>query len=401
LTTPTFCCGFECGLFFAGGTGHHQTGSGTPTFNTSIKRSGSRALRCNATGAAVTARAVVFLANELGQVGRFYVYFDGALPNGDCSIHCVGNVSSPSGPNVRFQASDSKLYAAVDTTLGASGVTVTTGQWYRIDFNYLISLAGNDLSDVNVDGISCGQATALGTGSGTQTQTIGVIGAVTADIYFDDTITSITADDYPIGAGYVNHFIPTADGTHNIAGANDFEITLTGTDITNATTNAYQLVDDIPLENSTGIDFINLIAPPNATDYVEVSLSTAPGIVTPTAAPRAAEFLIAYRAAATQGNNLRVAYRDNNGGTQDDALNVSVGSTSMLYTRKQYASIPGGGAWTVTAFNNSRARCYTGDAAPDPYVHGYMIEAEWQTVAVGDGGGTDLPRSRLVMGVGR
>ncbi|HLE04216.1 MAG TPA: hypothetical protein VI729_06335 [Anaerolineales bacterium] len=199
----------------------------------------------------------------------------------------------------------------------------------------------------------------------------------TYDIYFDDFIRSNTPGDYPIGAGFVHHFVPTSDGTHNIAGADDFERTLTGTDITNATTDAYLLVDDIPLESALN-DWINLTAPPNATDYVEVVFGPAPGISTPTIAPRSVEFIAAFHAAAVQANNLRIAYRDNNGGTQDDVRNATIGSESILYVRKQYAAIPGGGAWTVTAFNNSLARCYSSDANPDPRLDGYMIEAEFQ-----------------------
>jgi hypothetical protein len=230
-----------------------------------------------------------------------------------------------------------------------------------------------------VDGIACGQhSEALASATLTQIR-LGSSSSETFDTFYDDLIVSQTSVDYPIGAGFVNHFVPTADGTHNVAGADDFERTLTGTDITNATTDAYLLVDDIPLESALN-DWINLTAPPNSTDYVEVVFGPAPGINTPTIAPRAVDFIVAYHAAAVQANNLRVAYRDNNGATQDDVRNATIGSESILYVRKQYSAIPGGGAWTATAFNNSRARCYSSDANPDPRLDGYMIEAEFEQV---------------------
>src|SRR3990170_4548894 len=88
----------------------------------------------------------------------------------------------------------------------------------------------------------------------------------TADFFHDDIVVSNTALDYPIGAGYVNHFVPTSDGSHNVAGAADFRRGDTTTDITNATTDAYQLVDDVPLDDVTpdADDHIRIVAPPNA-----------------------------------------------------------------------------------------------------------------------------------------
>jgi hypothetical protein len=54
------------------------------------------------------------------------------------------------------------------------------------------------------------------------------------------------------------------------------------------------------------------------------------------------------------------------------------GSTSDRYVTKQYGTMVGGGAWTLARFNALKVRFgYSGDAAPDQYWRGVMIEAEF------------------------
>jgi len=345
-----------------------------------VVRNGARSLRINST--AETGQALgAITTSTLVLVWRFYIRF-ASPPTSDCML-CYEGVGGGGNCGVGFKSSDSSIYAANNVStpvFGASGVPVTTGIWYRIDAK--IDSSGNPrLTDVQVDGIPCGQnSLSLASSSITQIN-LGSSASETFDIYYDDFIRSNTAGDYPIGEGYVNHFVPTSDGTHNIAGADDFELTLTGTDIRNGDNTAFEMVNDVPVDSSLG-DWINLTAPPNATDYVEIVFGPAPDILVPTVAPRSVEFIAAFHAAAVQTNNLRIAYRDNGGGTQDDVRNATIGSESIIYIRKQYAAIPGGGAWTPTAFADSRARCYSSDANPDPRVDSYMIEAEFPYVSL-------------------
>src|SRR5262249_34270136 len=153
------------------------------------------------------------------------------------------------------------------------------GTTYYIDVK-VVSTANPWLIDVKVNGTACGQKSATHTADTTSTPSM-ILGdsatPVTCDYLIDDVLASVTSGDYPIGDGYVNHFVPTSDGTHNVAGTGDFQRTLTGTDILNSTTTAFQLVDEVPLDSGTPTDFINLIAPPNATDYVEVVYGPASG----------------------------------------------------------------------------------------------------------------------------
>lgn len=383
--TPVFCCGFECGV-----SGAHWSSTGTVSFDTTTKRTGARSLRLNPS--ASTARVVQTISGV--NVIRFYVYF-ASLPTSSAQL-CFLTTSG----GVTFKSSDSKIYAGA-TVLGTTGVSVTTGQWYRIDCKVDVS-SGDTVSDVQVDGVACGQATSVGT-TPFNSITLGDDFNYTADIYMDDVLASSTLSDYPLGAGYVNHFIPTSDGTHNIAGTGDFQRTTTGTDILNATTTAYQLVDDVPLESGSSVDWINMVAPPNATDYVECVFGPASGISTPTVAPRAVEVIAGIHQAGTASGNMAIRLNDN--GTTNDIYSATGagGSTTVVYKRKHYATAPTGGAWTVAAgagnFNNLKMRYGSPaavDANPDQYLDCIMVEAEFEEVTVW----TSTTKFLMLMGAG-
>lgn len=379
--TPVFCCGFECGV-----SASHWSLDANTSFNTTIKRSGARSLRSNPT--ASTGDAFVSLTSASIHVFRVYIRFE-SLPSATIEL-MVGTGSVGSRPGAYFNSSDSKIYAGKGAaSLGATGVSVTTGQWYLVDIK-IIGTSNPTLIDVSVDGVSCGQASWASVYPAT-TYLVGnpINSNSTHDIYFDDIVISRTEADYPIGAGKVEHFVPTSDGTHNVAGANDFEVGTGGVDITNATTTAYQLVDDIPLQSGAPgtTDFINMVAPPNATDYVECVFGPAPGISTPTTAPRAVEVIAGIAQAGTGLGNMEIRLNDN--GTTDPVYSATgvAGVTTIAYKRKHYAAGPAG-AWVIGGggngdFTDLRVRFGSPaalDVNPDQYFTGAMIEAEFQQI---------------------
>ena len=385
--TPVLCCGFECGILTSGSGAvtdvHFTSTSGAPSISTTTIRSGARSLSCNAAGAAVIAGCAFSGTNQLRLIVRVYIYF-ATLPSADVTLAQFSNAASADGPGLRFQLSDSSLYAAVATTLGSTGIPVTTGQWYRVDADWTISAAGNDTADIRINGMACGQASAAGRASGIGTMGLGVIGAVTADVFFDDLVLSQTAADYPIGPGFVNHFVPTSDGTHNIAGAGDFQRGNTGVDILNATTTAWQLVDDIPLPSGTvdQADCQRGVAPANpTTDYVHGVFGPASGVPTPTRGPRAVDVILAHHQISTTSGQMEVRLDDN--GTVSTIFNTgaAAGVTTYRYARAQFATPPTGGSWAATGtsgnFNLVGYRFLAQDANPDQCLDAIMIEAEF------------------------
>jgi hypothetical protein len=306
-------------------------------------------------------------------VVRAYVYF-ATLPTTDGLVLGVGLTG------LYFKASDSKLYVGESTTLlGASGVAITTGVQYRLELKRTATTL-----DAQVDGTAVGQYS--GSFAAETSAIAGVpLGIHTRDQFTDDILISQTAADYPLGAGYVLSYIPNADGTHNVAGANDFERTLTGTDITNATTTAYQLIDERPLP-TTAVDFINGIAPPNSTDYVEWTYEDS----VESGDPRTVEAIFVHHDASGAGtNNFTVTLREHAGSTSANIFSgtTNVGAT-ITYKRAHFATVPGtSDAWTTTKFNALRSRFLVSDASPDPYIDAIMLEAEF---AVGGPVGTGL-----------
>jgi hypothetical protein len=393
--TPVFCCGFECGIILTGILGQHwtaTTGIASINTNASFVRSGARSLRINGTGGGGNGALVYSVVSSQTLVFRFYVYYT-TLPNIDTLVMVTGQGEARVG--AVFKNSDSSIYAGdiIAGTFGATGVSVTTGVWYLIDVK-VNSSANPWTVDVRVNGTACGQSTrAAVSQTMTELTTGGRTGvAITCDYYIDDVLASHTAADYPLGAGYVNHFVPTSDGTHNVAGAADFRRGDTTTDITNSTTDAYLLVDEVPLDDSTPDtdDHIRIVAPNAVTDYVECVYGPAPGISTPTVAPRTVEVMLGVFAAGAQPSDEIFKLNDN--GTVDNVYDGTgvAGITSGRYKRKNYALAPTGGAWTVVSgagnFNNIRFRYgYATDANPDKSLMCTMIEAEFASAVAGTG----------------
>lgn len=395
--TPVFCCGFECG----GNSTHIGLGA-TASIDTTTFNNGARSLRLHPSSQTTgTASSGINLS---GKVAVVRVYMKPAS-NPTASTHMISTNLGGVIAGLRFNSADSKWYAAFGTTLSSSGLTLTNAQ-HLVDFK--IDVTNNPWTlDISIDGTAIPQLTNAVAGSNlVNSLDFGSSTSNSYDIYFDDFVISLTGTDYPIGAGFVNHFVPTSDGTHNVAGAGDFKHGTAGTDITNSTTDAWTLVDDVPLPSGTPstTDLIGLIAPPNATDYVEVVMGPASGISTPTVAPRAVEAIIAIHQAGTGTGNMEVRLNDNGTNNAIYSATTVAGTTGFTYKRKHYATAPTGGAWTVTSgngdFNNLKVRFGSPasvDANPDQYLDAVMIEAEFAPLAPTTKGDSRL----LLLGVGR
>ena len=373
MSTPVFACGFECGVSMNTNL-HWGLGAGA-SFSTTTFRSGLRSLRCNVTLATNGFASHTNAASANFNVARVYVYF-ASLPTLTSDLCLVTDGGSTLG--AYFNAVDSKIYAGTSLiALGATGVSVTTGVWYRLDV--LVNTNANPQTvDVSVDGTACGQATVAVAAAAKSIWRVGdALAAATFDMFFDDFWASQSLADYPFGGGYIISYIPNADGTHTNNGANDVERTLTGTDINIATTTTYQLVGARPME-SASTDFINIKVA--ITDYVEIAYEDSVESV----APRSVEAIVGYHDASGAGtHNFVVTLRDSGGGTTADimaAATRNVGAT-MSWGRAHFTTIPGGGAWTLAAVNALRSRINASDASPDVYIDGLMLEAEYAPVS--------------------
>jgi hypothetical protein len=205
-------------------------------------------------------------------VWSVYVYFD-ALPN----INTLITYRAFPGPGyyrgIVYNAADHKLYTGGTATIGgATGITVTTGQWYLVECR-ITSTVSPWVIEGRVDGV------ALGTWTVATTAVPGAFGSVgfgnradaaaSFQVRFDDWQVSTTSGDYPLGgANSIKLLRPNADGTHDVAANQFFFGTGTGSPISGATTTVNASVDEIPATTS---DFISLQTAADPNGYVEVA----------------------------------------------------------------------------------------------------------------------------------
>ena len=354
---------------------------------TSIVRTGARAANLTAAATVRNWRSPTFAAAQRNTALRFFRQF---VSHHTVADKCVGGLFNAAGKEygLCWDLSETKYFVGHcdgnggNLVTAGSGITIPAndGRWYRIDVR-LNSSANPVLVDVAVDGVALGQASHA-IAAFDQAYAFGG-SQVSATFTFHDDDVEVDGDGanaYPIGPGQVFGFVPTADGTHSIIGTADFQRGNTAVDILNATTTAWQLVDDQPLPTGAvaEADCIRAIAPPNATDYVECVFGPATGSPTPVIAPRAVEVVLARHEIATGTCNTRTALNDN--GTVNDVLNATAaGVVTYRFARKHYATAPTGGAWTVVSgagnFNNIRSRFFSSDATPDVCLDAIMIEA--------------------------
>ena len=391
----SYCCGGECGVIGEAGSHLPVTAGTAPTIITATKRTGARAISFAAASAASTIRidTVLALASPREFVGRYYVYFPTSLPTGDLTLAFAG-ISLGQFGVAYFKASDSKIYAAYDnalpaTNIGATGISVVADTWYRIDLK-VDNRANPRLCDVQVDGQACGQASVAAAAADLSNYGFGCIvnPGVTYEFYLDDILVTAGFDSWPIGAGYVNKYSPNGDGTHNTGTAGNFT-DAAGTNITDATTDAYTHVDDVPMGG--GADNVEQRVA-STTNYVELTFEDSAEDV----APQGVDYLIEYKGAAANAYTGSWALRD---GTFEEkvALSPATGVTQR-YMVRHFPYPPSGLPWTDTLFDGLRTRIgYSGDATPDVQFESIMLEAAFKTVSaavVGSG-------YRTLLGVGR
>lgn len=381
---PVFCCGMECAAPL-GADGQHWSGVNTPTFETSVFRNGLRSGRCNPTAGSKYFMGPIEAVRLT--VIREYIRIT-TLPNGDVGLLGYANTGSRLWGLV-YKNSDGKFYAGSDAagtiTVGATGLVLTAndGVWHRIDLKIDTS-ANPHLIDGAIDGVALGQASVSAAAVDQGRRVLGnPFASPTYDIYFDDWISSYSPNDYPIGAGYVISLVPGSDGVHTGTGTNIAKGTIAtpvGDAVTSADTDVFNWANARPILGGAtdNTRLVNQVAVA-ALEYAEVKIEPS---VEPTA-PRAVEVLMADRQATTAAGSMeiRVVQKQTTPNGEVTIVNYQVvaGTTTDKYTTKQLGGLaPGGVPWTVPILKDLYGRFgFSGDATPDQYWRGMMIEAEF------------------------
>jgi hypothetical protein len=386
-------CGFE--LQSTTSLMEWDTTTGSPSINTSTKRSGEAALRCNTTSttAYISHR---FRSNDLEDVYiRFYLYI-ATSPSVTTTISDYGDGSFQAS-KIRLRA-DRKLEVTYNNlTVSGTGTTVlNTGQWYRIEYYYDET---NNKVTLKIDGNTELNAVSNNDVGGGGFVRFGVIDSATADLYFDDIAINDTSGSFQnswAGAGSIVHLNPSAAGDNAAwpragtdSGANWSQANSVPPNDATAYLNrsSGQPIDDHKVQDPTnrGIgssDTITLVA-----------VGVRGGSTSNT---------------ANTGRNLNLRLKSASGGTLATATSIDFSingwtthsdPTPRVYKLTRYTDPTTGSAWTVTGTNSlTNMQIGVQPSASSTTVVRYT--EVWALVEYVPSGGTIVYGSATLTGVG-
>lgn len=360
--------GFEHGVLSTSGGGICDAITGSPSVQSTIKRTGDYALKLAPSAAYEYVRKNLS-GSPTYIVGRNYVYFDD-LPNESPTL-IIGNAVLYFRIGYNSGVNKFTVRCGAGTTQYSS-MTLSADTWYRIDFRMWCG-DENWYIDWQINGTAQTQATYTNVASSFTHIDIGNSdSAKTYVLYVDDVIISDSPSDYPFGEGQVIGISPNAEGTHGNAG----ETVCDHNDnpIDGSTYTAYDKIDEVPL--SSGSDYIKQTQPPTSSDYVEVQFADMPAA----SQVNGVMGLLAYMAASTQSNEGACIARDSEA-TETEIWGTPASpqdySESSLFYKSAVLPAPSGG-WDQAEVNALRMRMgRSGDANPEPYWVAVMFEVDY------------------------
>lgn len=258
-----------------------DTITGSPTVTSSTPRTGSY---CYEVSASAATEAIAWSTNTLGSSqnrGRCVLAVRWAtLP---AASVIIAQWTSPTAQNgeLRFNASTTKLAAAIEGGTIQDGPTVTTGVWYVVELYYQINATTQTL-DWWVDGVAQTQATGTGTANFIGTFELGCSSvAQTHTTRYDDIViyTDTAAISGPLGAHKVEILTIDPAGTFTLSGFSAANLqTFTangGTRVAwNATTARNNVDERPPTIGSTADGWCIITDVPTNTWYVQMPMTS-------------------------------------------------------------------------------------------------------------------------------
>ena len=376
MATYIAACGFECRT--AGNTAaHYWNNQAAPVTDTTVfdPGGGDSSLKFTCAGAlnSVGVGPLSRTAAAAVHVVRFKIRVDSMSAAGVVAQFTQGATATTTF--MSWDPATSKLGVFPTGGYGTNrqnSQTLNTAQWYWVD----VYLNGtNKTLDWYVDGNAQTQLS-IGGSAGTYSSTPIFGCAVTepsgsvpasGTFYIDHVGVSQTSGDFPLTHTAIVGFVPGSDGTHNTGAAGNF--TNGTTNITNATTTAWTLLDERPASSTDkvvqALDTTGLL-------YVEVNLNS----TTEQRTPLAVDCAGTWRAASAASAAGQVKLRDNLGATDSAIVNTTIAVTTDTWYTAMFAARPAAlGAWTLSALNALRVRLGFGtDVTPDIWFGGITVE---------------------------
>mgnify|MGYP001566849821 FL=1 len=329
--------------FESGDTSECNSTSGTFSVQTSVKRTGAYALRCNptttATGRVTVGRLLATGATTVASTGaataayfRFYFRFDTAPASNDEPILAEIQLSS-----VEIRLTSAGKLAAYDINgilLATGATTLSSGTFYRIEFKSDVSSVTDEVWEVKIDGVS----EISGTTPAFMTEIWGfAVGKFankngnSVDYYFDDI--AWRDDAYP-GAGQIEVMQPSAAGNYQT-------FTRGGAD----SGNNWDQADELPHNSDT-----NYLVSDNTVDHAETeALESAASAGVSGTINCAKACSVMKRDGASNG---AVRQRVRSGSTDSDTSSNYAATAAYALIAKLHATDPAtGSAWLTTGLD--------------------------------------------------
>lgn len=258
--------GYEHGIV-ATGVGLLDASLGSPTIQTTIKRTGARALRCNGTAAVpvwarrdFTAHAVVTVTDSFyldtydTSTGGNLIVFGLGVAGSECNI----KIDQPTGKLVLNFWNGTSDFAGTP-----EGPVLALDKWYWVQAQIQVGTTSwtVDLKLMDDTGTVTTFTQVVRTG---QTATtcgsvfVGSFGGLTADVYHDDTTiwtNTVTDGNYPFSDRLaIVAYQPNGKGTHVLSVGQNYykDVSATETEITDAgDSDSWTVIDDVPLDADT------------------------------------------------------------------------------------------------------------------------------------------------------
>ena len=328
----TFHSGFE------GGNTFEWSGvTGTPSIQSTIKKTGSYAMRANTSATTANVSANLTVAPVQFSV---YVRVD-TLPASDTMI--VGSGLDANGAYIYLTSTGYlKLQDGSTPTLrGTSATQLSTGQFYRIsgtldttnDKGYVWI---DGVIDSNLNGVAIGSTIAYwGSGGLGNTMYFGVVTSATTDLYMDDVAVGDTSGSADLGDIRTLLSLPNAAGD------------LTGFDTPVGSATHWQNVDDAAGSISDA-DYNQHAASSAAADLYGIQDSATAGLAAGDTI-NAVHTLYRMRKSGSGSAAVHQSSIKDNGTTYETTRSVT---TSFAWYKRYDAVMPNGGAvWTQARFD--------------------------------------------------
>lgn len=364
--------GFEHGLISA--YVHDAGPTGTPTIVTTGQHSGLRGVQINP---ATTTEFVPYNSAFSQVCFAFYINFT-TLPT--VTGHVFGRIRNTNGNLILdWDNTNTKMRIKAGTgTAATGGPVITTGTWYRVVLEYDTSTT-TFTGRCTIDGGTEFSSTVATTALACIDCSLGATSNSAYDAVYDDVIVSGTDGDYEQIITWTNwevlSAIPTADGTHNIATAGDFD-SFTTTQFDNTTTNGNTFIGHRPVQAANTAEQVIRQELGAVTDYMEFLFENPANTYTNVGGVQTHAGHTESASAGASVGEIQLMLSDNTAVLTTGAIDVinSTEDPGVSVVGRNRAAIAPSGGWDETKVDGLKARVGFSDNAPDVNFIDLMLE---------------------------